>query len=435
MKKTMLILLALLITVGICLLTGCEQADPYQFKSSELANYVIVYANDDPDYFELANRLSDRIYEKYGVMLTTVPDVVATPQKHEIILGDTIQDNRYNMVMAYSVAVGDGKFKINVGGAYSAEKAVEFLCQNVFNGKELILDSGLYYSKSLMTKKYEMTEGASARIMSSNILADTFADDAYKSASYRAEIFAGMLVACTPDVVGLQEMDKFWNEALDRYLVKLEKAHGLTYARCLDTHEGKLNYTALLYRADKLTVEDSGVNAFSWWTDRAFGHDYHMRNISWVQFSSRERTGERFIVANTHWSYRTEHADGKTYLAGSGKPIATDELRVQCKDETSRFLTALRQSHPGIPIVMTGDFNTSLSFFTDSGWAPTGFRVISEEARSNGVSESNVPVSGHYDHLFGTGAYTIKKYAFLKNVNQLELLTDHPFVYADFAFA
>ena len=433
MKKIIYIFLTLVMLIGIGLFAGCQQAEQYQFQSSELDKYVIVYADDNPDYFELASKLSDRIYEKYGKMLTMVPDTIATPTKYEILLGDTIQDDRHSKVMEYSVTVADGKFKINVGGSFSAEKAIEFLCKNVFNGKELTLDSGEHYSKNLMTKRYEITEGTSARIMSSNILADAFADASYNKAYYRAEIFAGMLVASTPDVVGLQEVDKAWNEILDSYLLRIQKAYGITYSRCLATYQDQLNYTSFLYRSDKFKAEDSGVNVFQWWTDSVFSHNYHMRNISWVQFSSLDNN-EKFIVANTHWSYRTEHADGKTYLTGSGKPIATDELRVQCKDETNAFLSTLRQSHPGIPVVVTGDFNTSLTFFTQSGWTPTGFQLISEEAKRNGTSESDVPTSGHFDHLFGAGDYTVKKFAFIRDDNQLKLLSDHPCVYADFNF-
>ena len=428
------ILLPLLMFVGILLFAGCQQEDPYQFKTGELENYVIVYANDNPDYFELANKLADRIYEKYGKMLTTIPDTIATPAKHEIVFGDTVQDDRHSKVMEYSVTVGEGKFKINVGGSFSAEKAVEFLCKNVFNGKDLTLDSGEHYKKSLMTKRYEVADGTSARIMTANILADAFADDSYKSAYYRAEIFAGMLVAGMPDVVGLQEADEDWNEILDSYLVKIQKTYGITYARCLATYEERVNYTSLLYRADKLKAENSGVKVFSWWTDGAFNHNYHMRNVSWVQFSSLKDSNEKFIVANTHWSYRTEHADGRTYLSGSGKPIAADQLRVQCKDETDAFLSKLRQDYPGTPIFVTGDFNTSLSLFTQSGWTPAGFQVISEEAKRNGIGEAEVPASGHFDHLFGAGEYTVKDFAICKDVNQLKLLTDHPIVYADFAF-
>ena len=158
-----------------------------------------------------------------------------------------------------------------------------------------------------------------------------------------------------------------------------------------------------------------------------------MRNISWVQLSTLDGH-KQFIVANTHWSYRTEHADNKTYLSGANKPIAADELRQQCKSETNAFMTELKNTYADIPIFLTGDFNTSLSFFTQSGWTPTSFKIISEEAKSSGKTSVIVPTSGHYDHIFGTGKYTINQYAYFKNTDHLDLLTDHPFAYADLSF-
>jgi endonuclease/exonuclease/phosphatase family metal-dependent hydrolase len=87
-----------------------------------------------------------------------------------------------------------------------------------------------------------------------------------------------------------------------------------------------------------------------------------------------------------------------------------------------------------MPIFLTGDFNTSLTFFTQSGWTPTQFQVISEAAKKNGTALSVIPDSGYYDHIFGTGSYTIRCYAYLQNTNFQELLSDHPFAYADFYF-
>ena len=437
MKKTFLVFLVLL-TV-LCFAAGCGQktpADksgavstgPYQFRSDELANYVIVYSDENPDYFDLAYRLNEQIYTKYGKILNVIRSSNATPSQYEILLGDT------GRVMEYSVTVQDGKFRIHVGGSFSAEKAIDFLCQQVFNGQEFVLDSGEYYQTSFLTASQEMTEDATARIMSANILADAFADSSYKEAHYRAEIFAGMLVSYTPDVLGIQEADENWNNVLDMYLKKIQKSHGITYERLLASYENKVNYSSLLYRSDKFKAETSDLSVFSWWTNKAFNHNYHMRNVSWARFSALDAPEKTFLVANTHWSYRTEHANGQTYLFGSNTPIAVNELRTQCKDETNRILSTLRQEHPGVPIFLTGDFNTSLPFFTDSGWTPAAFRLISEEALNSGTSISLVPSSGHFDHLFGTGNYTIKHFAFFNNTNQHSLLTDHPFVYADLAF-
>ena len=437
MKKTFLVFLVVL-TI-LCFAAGCGEktpsdesgavsTGPYQFRSDELANYVIVYSDENPDYFDLAYRLNEQIYTKYGKILNVIRSSNATPSQYEILLGDT------GRVMEYSVTVQDGKFRIHVGGSFSAEKAIDFLCQQVFNGQEFVLDSGEYYQTSFLTASQEMTEDATARIMSANILADAFADSSYKEAHYRAEIFAGMLVSYTPDVLGIQEADENWNNVLDMYLKKIQKSHGITYERLLASYENKVNYSSLLYRSDKFKAETSDLSVFSWWTNKAFNHNYHMRNVSWARFSALDAPEKTFLVANTHWSYRTEHANGQTYLFGSNTPIAVNELRTQCKDETNRILSTLRQENPGVPIFLTGDFNTSLPFFTDSGWTPAAFRLISEEALNSGTSISLVPSSGHFDHLFGTGNYTIKLFAFFNNTNQHSLLTDHPFVYADLAF-
>lgn len=437
MKKTFLVFLVVL-TV-LCFAAGCGQktpsdesgavsTGPYQFRSDELANYVIVYSDENPDYFDLAYRLNEQIYTKYGKILNVIRSSNATPSQYEILLGDT------GRVMEYSVTVQDGKFRIHVGGSFSAEKAIDFLCQQVFNGQEFVLDSGEYYQTSFLTASQEMAEDATARIMSANILADAFADSSYKEAHYRAEIFAGMLVSYTPDVLGIQEADENWNNVLDMYLKKIQKSHGITYERLLASYESKVNYSSLLYRSDKFKAETSDLSVFSWWTNKAFNHNYHMRNVSWARFSALDAPEKTFLVANTHWSYRTEHANGQTYLFGSNTPIAVNELRTQCKDETNRILSTLRQENPGVPIFLTGDFNTSLPFFTDSGWTPAAFRLISEEALNSGTSISLVPSSGHFDHLFGTGNYMIKHFAFFNNTNQHSLLTDHPFVYADLAF-
>ena len=441
MKRFLFLLLAIC-TLG--LIAGCAQSTPSsespqttlpcQFKSAALEDYTIVYSAGNPHYAELANGLADHILEKYDQFLPVAQDADTPPAAYEIIIGDTNRSEAQGSIMEYSVTVEDGKLQIHAGGAFSAQQAIDYLCEQVFNGQEFTLDPGQYYQTSFLTDLQEITQGTTARIMSANVLADAFADSSYEKASYRAEIFAGMLLRYTPDVIGLQETDENWNTVLDGYLEKLESMHGISYARHLATFEDKVNYTSLLYRKDKFQPDDSGVNVFNWWNDASFHHNYHMRNISWAQFSSVSNPEETFIVANTHWSYRTEHANGNTHLAGSNTPIEANELREQCKNETNTFLSSLRQDYPQCPIILTGDFNTSLPFFTESGWTPTGFNIISQEAQETGKSISMVPDSDHFDHLFGTGSYHINLFGFFRDGNQHPLLTDHPFVYADFTF-
>ena len=444
MKRSLFILLTILTLLCLGFASGCnaeatqteatEAAGPYQFRSDELEKYVIVYDSDAPGYYKLALKLKNRISAEYGKSLSTERDTDLQPSKYEILIGDTNRCDSQGRIMEYSVTVNEGKFIINSGGAFSTEEAVSFLCEKVFNGQELKLDNGEYYKKSFLTKHRDITNGATARIMSANLLSDKFSDSSYKSASYRAEIFAGMLLSYTPDVIGLQEADESWISALEDYLPKLREAYGLTYSMHLASFENKVNYTSLLYRTDNLKIEECGVKVFTWWKNSAFSHRYHMRNVGWARLSHVDAPEKSFIVANTHWSYRTEHADGGTYLSGAETPIAVNQLRLQCKDETNEFLSALIQSPPDIPVFLTGDFNTSLPFFTQWEWTPGGFGIISEEAKANGTALSTVPVSGHFDHIFGAGDYSVKRYEFFKDTNQQDLLTDHPFVYADLSF-
>ena len=416
-------------------LTKVPVSDDIQFQSSELSKYVIVYDDGNSDYKELANQLKTQISNKYGVNLSVVSDGKSNQKSYEILLGDTNRFDYQGRVMEYSVTVREGIFRINVGGSCSAEAAITYLCENVFNGQEVALGTGEHYRNSLLTSSRALASGTTARVMTANVLADAFnSDTSYKTANYRVEIFAGMLVSYTPDVVGMQEVDKSWNDVLDSYLTKIANTHGIKYSRCWHIHEGKVNYTSMVYRSDKLKYEDSGIEVFSWWEDLGANYNYHMRNINWVQFVSLTDTSKKFVVANTHWSYRTEHADGKTYLTGSSKPIATDQLRQQCRDETKTVMATLKKKYSTMPVFLVGDTNTSLSYFTSYGWTPTNYNVISRQAESNGTALSTVPTSGHYDHIFGTGNYTIKTYEFFNNVNEHKKLSDHSFAYADLAF-
>ena len=97
-------------------------------------------------------------------------------------------------------------------------------------------------------------------------------------------------------------------------------------------------------------------------------------------------------------------------------------------------MTSLRETCSDIPIFLVGDLNTSLPFFTDYGWTPDSFRVVSEEAKANGTAASVVPVSNHFDHIFGFGNYSVKHYDFFNDTNHHSELSDHPFVYADVVF-
>lgn len=436
MKKLLLFALSLIAALSFSFAFGCGGPDGggtgvSSFTTEELEKYKIVYDFDERDLYSVAVTLQDKIYDAYGVDVPVYDDTEAQPSDYEILIGDTNRYEPSGKVMKYSVTVDGGRFKINVGGLFSAEKAIEYICKSVLSGKKLTLNSGEYYKKSLITTTEEITFGTTARIMSANILADAFnSDPNYKNAAYRAEIFAGVIAAYTPDVIGVQETDADWNDVLDKYLAKVNREYGYNYARYMATYENKINYTSMIYRADKYSISDNGIRVFTWWEDLAFNHRYHMRNVNWALFTSLTNSSKKFVFANTHWSYRTEHVGD--YLYGSSTPIQANELRIQCKDETNEILTTLKNRYH-MPIFLTGDFNTSLSFFTSNynSWLNSYYSVVSEQAKAAGTCVTPVPESGHYDHIMGTGNYIVKRFDLIKNANYREQVSDHSFVYAD----
>jgi endonuclease/exonuclease/phosphatase family metal-dependent hydrolase len=442
MKKLFTSLLLLVTALCFCL-AGCNLGGGNQapdeptggdvppkdavFTTLELDKYKIVYDTDYPEFRTPIYELQNTLLIKYGASPSITADTSLNRSSYEILIGDTNRYEANGKIMEYSISVVDKKLKIDVGGVFSLEKAIEYLSNNVFTGQTVTLTEGLVYSKSFLTKKQAVTTGSTIRVMTSNVLAESFDNGSYRETEYRVELFAGSLLAYTPDVVGVQETDADWNMYLDKYLDKIESLYGIKYERYWGTYEDKVNYSSLIYRADKFTVGDSGVVVFSWWIAPNFNHSYHMRNVSWAQFKFIDNPSKTFILANTHWSYRTEHQD----------IYGTNELRTQCRNETNTVLTTLKNSYAGTPIFLTGDFNTSLSFFTskNSGLNLTSsYNVISEQAKSAGTSVSTVPTSGHFDHIFGTGSYSVKRFEFFSSTNYKNELSDHPFVYADVAF-
>jgi endonuclease/exonuclease/phosphatase family metal-dependent hydrolase len=264
-------------------------------------------------------------------------------------------------------------------------------------------------------------------MMTTNILADEFNTDAnYKNAAYRAEIYAGILIAYTPDVVGVQESDTSWSPLLDKYIAQINEEYGYNYARLYSTYESMVNFTSLIYRADKLSVGTSGVQVFNWWYTHSTP-TYHMRNITWAQFTLKSNTSKKFIFANTHWSYRLEHQD----------KYGTDTLRTQNKDETETFLSTMKSKYSTMPIFLVGDFNTSVGYFIKNDynnyWLVSQCNLISTQASSNGTLITAIPTSNYFDHIFGTGTYTVKRYDHFTTPNYKNKLSDHPFVYTDLA--
>lgn len=138
-----------------------------------------------------------------------------------------------------------------------------------------------------------------------------------------------------PDVMGTQELYQLQGDYIVGKLPGYAWFGEGRYGGQRDEHMG------VFYRRDRLRVLASGN---FWFSDTpqvpgsiSWGHPLP-RMVTWAQFQDR-RNGRRFYYCNTHFPYRDQDTDARNRAA-------------------REILARLAQLPAGMPVVLTGDFNT-----------------------------------------------------------------------------
>lgn len=152
----------------------------------------------------------------------------------------------------------------------------------------------------------------------------------------RKPLAVRMLREQQPDVIGLQELVKAQADYLARELPQYA-----WFGRGREA-DGGGEHMGVFYRKDRLKVIESGDFWLSDTPDVAgsitWGHP-HPRMVTWALFEQRS-DGRRFYLFNTHLPYRDE--DEAARLTGA--------------QAIARHLATLPDD---VPVVLTGDFNTT----------------------------------------------------------------------------
>jgi endonuclease/exonuclease/phosphatase family metal-dependent hydrolase len=176
---------------------------------------------------------------------------------------------------------------------------------------------------------------APLRVMSFNIRLPAESDgvDYWET---RKPLAVRMLREEAPDVIGLQELVKAQAEYLARELPEYA-----WFGRGRNA-DGGGEHMGVFYRKDRLKVVESGD---FWLSDTpdvpgsiTWNHLYP-RMVTWALFEQRS-DGKRFYLFNTHLPYRDQD----------------EAARVKGAQAIARRLAALPA---GVPVVLTGDFNTA----------------------------------------------------------------------------
>lgn len=147
----------------------------------------------------------------------------------------------------------------------------------------------------------------------------------------RKPLVYGVIREHSPDLVGIQEAFRF---QLDEIAENLPEYDEIGEGRGGGTED---EYSAILYRADRFTVDQSGTFWLSETPEVVSRHwnHFHYRICTWARLIDKP-TGKAFYIFNTHFDHRSQLA-----RINSAKLIATRIAEREHKD----------------PVILTGDFN------------------------------------------------------------------------------
>ncbi len=173
----------------------------------------------------------------------------------------------------------------------------------------------------------KLTEGASLRIMSYNIL---HPDWSHIAVTDRVEIVADILLYYRPDVAAIQEAGAKWHKALKPLLVDT----GLYAPACRQSNAEGFIYccTTFLYNPKTVSLVDEYI------LDLDFRDAVRVFSVAVFE---RLSDGARFVVTNAHPA-----------------PRETPEKYARNMEDLTALAADVVKKYDGLPVIMAGDFNT-----------------------------------------------------------------------------
>ena len=429
---------------------------PTGFDADSIGIYTIVYASQPTGLEPIANSLAESIKVSTGKTLEVVKDTTSKEKFYEILIGPTnrsISQKCYansSNIMRYEMVLEEGKLQFVVGGPYSGMKCVEKFNSRVLAKKEHLSTGVTYYATELATDSQVRTSGTDIRVMSSNVLNYNWGEKSYANiypVATRCEIYAGVLLRFRPDIIGAQEVDEKWRDALPYYLNSMAEKEDVHYTHLLRnvSLNGRtvVNYSSILYRSDLYDLDDSGCEIF----EANYQTSYAQRVGTYAKFTSKLDPEKQAILVNTHWAHETE------------------ENIQSCIDEEADLVNRLKEQYPGVPVFCTGDFNSDVrkkagdqegdpsaknryQFFLDFVSAISG-TISSSAAKTKGVlitpggcrasaqkineSTERAIDNDFIDHNVVSGGYAeLLRHDTIRS-NGCHVMSDHSPIYADFS--
>ena len=312
--------------------TEVYEAEDVKINGVSAFDYIFVYpsANKNMEK-EYAEALRDGIADVCGAYSDVVADTKADTSKPMIVIGDAKvigadMKNAYSAAMAnasewqYYTAAGDGIVWINAKDARGITASAHELTEQISK------------TNTEITVKNEVKGGtvaAPVSVMSYNVF--------YNSPNDRKSMVLQMIRDYMPDLLGVQEATPQWMSIFKSELT----TNG--YATVGEGRDGGNSgeYNAIFYKTDKFDLISSGTK---WLSDTpdvkgSRAESNVLPRIMTYAVLERKSDGMRFIYVNTHLDH------------------TSDQVRIKQIGVLTKEIAKL----PDLPVIITGDFNTSES--------------------------------------------------------------------------
>ena len=275
---------------------------------------------------------------------------------YEFLIGDCARasvgslsaDEAFTCAMKATTDGNGCKIAFDAQNDYTIGRALEGWFSQYFDADASgSFNAVIEYAEKLeaVTPGKPLTEGATMRVMSNNILS---ADQIETRAPLLVEIYLEYL----PDIIGFQE---FPPEASTLIYQKLSEFYGIA-----DENIGTsatASRTPIFYRKDLYRV----IEAETFYYDSRWPKT-HTKTLAWAVLENRA-TGERFAVMNTHYAIVSDSYDTLGYY---GKQYSNSVEGVQWRNDNSRqvleTLQMVREKHGAeIPVLFMGDLNCNVN--------------------------------------------------------------------------
>ncbi len=251
-----------------------------------------------------------------------------------------------------------------------------------------------------------LTAQPSLAVMSFNIRYGT-AQDGENAWEHRRDLLIETIAAYDPDILGLQEALRF---QLDEIGAAFPGYREIGVGR--DDGAAAGEYSALLIRRERFTVEESGT---FWLSDTpetpgstSWGNRIP-RVCTWAVLEDRS-TGRRFAVFNTHLDHESQPSRERS---------------------TALILERIGAAAAGLPVLVMGDFNAgednpALTPLRSAGFVDT-YRVVDTDPAGDGTFGAfrGDSTGAKIDYILTRGGWTVRNADILRRRSGVRDPSDH----------